>query len=80
VLTDQQVHVIRDSAPGMSHDRFITLWDVARMSQVVQADALQLHPEDAISTKLWVDRLKASNTNVFYKDKLDQSPPGSRLR
>jgi hypothetical protein len=39
-----------------------------------------LHPEDAISSKLWVDKLKEENVFAFYKDKLDPPPPESRLQ
>jgi hypothetical protein len=39
-----------------------------------------LHPEDAISAKLWMDRLKDENVHVFYKDKLDPPPLESRLQ
>ena len=46
--------------------------------QIEQAE-IRLHPEDAISVKLWVDRLKAENVSVFYKDKLDRSPTDSGL-
>jgi hypothetical protein len=44
------------------------------MAQVLDEEKVQLHPEDAISTRLWVDRLKAENITIFYKDKLNKSP------
>ncbi len=50
------------------------------MACVVQEENIRLHKEDAISTKLWVDRLKAKNICIFYKDKLDPSPSGSKLQ
>jgi hypothetical protein len=49
------------------------------MARQVEQAEIRLHPEDAISVKLWVDRLKADKTNVFYKDKLDHPPPDSGL-
>ena len=47
---------------------------------MVKKENIRLHIEDAISTKLWVDRLKAKNINTFYKDKLDLPPSGSKLQ
>ena len=47
---------------------------------MVEEENIRLHIEDAISTKLWVDRLKAKNINTFYKDKLDLPPSGSKLQ
>ena len=70
---------VRDSAPDGSRDKFITPKDVNRMARVLDDEKIRLHPEDAISTKLWVDRLKADNTLVFYKDKIGLPPPDSRL-
>ena len=55
------------------------LRDVSRMSCVVEQETIRLHPEDAISIRLWMDRLKKENMNVFYKDKLTP-PPASRLQ
>ena len=50
------------------------------MSQVIEQETIQLHAEDAISTRLWVDKLKSNSVNVFYKDKLEQPPSGSGLQ
>jgi len=50
------------------------------MARVIEQECIRLHLEDAISTRLWVDRLKADNINIFYKDRLDSSPIGSRLQ
>jgi hypothetical protein len=74
------VRFICDSAPQGSRDRFITLTDVSRLSRVINEEKIRLHPEDAISTRLWIDHLKSDNVNTFYKDKLDQPPSGSRLQ
>jgi len=35
-----------------------------------------LHPEDAVSIKLWVEKLHNEKHLVFYKDRLGSSPPG----
>ena len=50
------------------------------MSCAVEQETICLHPEDAISIKLWMDRLKEDNISVFYKDKLTPPPPASRLQ
>ena len=50
------------------------------MARVIQEENIRLHKEDAISTKLWVDRLKAKNICIFYKNKLDPPPSGSKLQ
>ena len=47
------------------------LADVNWMAHAVEKDFIRLHPEDAISTKLWVDRLQQNNISIFYKSKLD---------
>ena len=50
------------------------------MARAVEEENIRLHEEDSISTKLWVDRLKAKNTHIFYKDKRDPPPSGSKLQ
>ena len=50
------------------------------MACAVEEENIRLHIEDGISTKLWVDRLKAKNINIFYKDMLDLPPSGSKLQ
>jgi hypothetical protein len=79
-LIQSQARDIWDSAPDGSQDQFISLQDVCRMAHVVEEEDIRLHEEDGISTKLWVDRLKATNIDSFYKDKLDPPPSGSRLQ
>jgi len=50
------------------------------MACVVEEENIRLYKEDAILTKLWVDRLKAKNTHIFYKDKLDPPSSSSKLQ
>ena len=50
------------------------------MARTVEEEDIRLHKEDGISTKLWVDRLKANNTHTFFKDKVDSPPSGSKLQ
>ncbi len=80
VLIRLQVRDICDSAPNGSQDQFISLQDICRMARAVEEENIRLHKEDAISTKLWVDRLKAKNIHIFYKDKLNPPPSGSKLQ
>jgi hypothetical protein len=79
-LIQSQVRDIRDLAPDGSWDRFISLHDVCRMAHAVEEENIRLHEEDAISTKLWVDRLKARNIHTFHKDKQDPPPSGLKLQ
>jgi hypothetical protein len=74
------VRVVQNSAPDGTRDRFICLRDVSRMARALEDELIRLDSEDAISSKLWVDRLKGENVNIFYKDKLDPSPPASKLQ
>lgn len=46
----------------------------------MEQETIRLHPEDAISIKIWVDKLQEMKINVFYKDKLTHPPPASRLQ
>ena len=56
------------------------LRDISKITCTMHEETICLHSEDVISTKLWVDRLKSINVNMFYKDKLTLPPPTSRLQ
>jgi hypothetical protein len=49
------------------------------MARIVEEEKIRLDKDDAISTRLWMDRLTADETQVFYKDKSNPSPFGSNL-
>jgi hypothetical protein len=49
------------------------------MARIIEEEKIRLHNEDGVSTRLWMDRLKAENICVFLKDKITPSPPGSNL-
>ena len=66
-------------APVDSRDRFISPQDIAQMGRSYHNDKIWYHPEDAISTKLWVDKRRSENARIYCKDKLDLPPPGSSL-
>jgi hypothetical protein len=65
--------------PQRSWDRFIMLQDVNWMSWVIKQKTIQLYAEDVISIRLWVNKLKSNNVNVFYKNKLGQPPSSSGM-
>jgi hypothetical protein len=71
--------MIQNGAPDISHDKLIAPGEIRKMARQVEQAEIRLHPEDAISVKLWVDKLTADNQRVFYKDKLDHPPPDSGL-
>src|SRR5882762_5086265 len=68
--------MIRASAADGSCDKFIDLSDISHAARALDTDLIHLHPEDAISTKIWVEKLKEEEISIFYKDRLDSSPPG----
>jgi hypothetical protein len=49
------------------------------MAQIIEEEKISLYNENGVSTRLWMDRLKAENICVFLKDKITHSPPGSNL-
>ena len=73
----EQVQHVKNSVPIGSRDRYITLNNVNHLAQALEQETKQLHTEDIISTKLWVDHYKSGNISIFYKDKLDSPSPGS---
>jgi hypothetical protein len=59
-----------------SHDKFANFGDVSCVARVLDVETIRLHPQDGASIKLWIERLKDENIQIFYKDKLDPSPTG----
>ena len=49
------------------------------MARYHENDKICLHAEDALSIRLWVDKLKSRKAQIFYKDKIDRPPQGSTL-
>jgi hypothetical protein len=49
------------------------------MARIIEEEMICLHEEDAISSKLWMDRLEADKTRTFYEDKSNPPPFGSNL-
>ena len=67
-------------APDGSRDRFISPQDITRLARLLTNDKIRMHPEDAISTQIWADKLRSENVTIFHKNKLDSPPPGSSLQ
>jgi hypothetical protein len=63
----------------LSRERYISPVYVNRWARQIEQDKIRLNPEDAISVKLWVDRLKDQNFAIFLKDKATDPPMGSDL-
>ena len=70
---------MKKAAPIGSQDKYIVLSNVNCLTQALEWETKQLHSEDIISIKLWIDRYKSENISIFYKDKLDAPPLGSGL-
>jgi hypothetical protein len=79
-LTHPQVRLIRDLAPPNSRDRFISPSDVSRMGRSLLKNEICLHPEDAISIKLWGNRIRDEDDLIFHKSRLDPASQGSGLQ
>ena len=50
------------------------------MGRSLLKNKICLHQEDAISIKLWIDKIKEEDALIFYKDRLDPAPKGSELQ
>ena len=50
------------------------------MGRSLLKNEICLHPEDAISIRLWIDKIKDEDTLIFYKDRLDPASEGSGLQ
>lgn len=70
----------RSGKPNNSHDRFISPSHVSKIGRSLLKDEICLHPEDAISIKLWVDKINDEDSLIFHKDRLDPAPEGSGLQ
>ena len=68
------MRTIRDSAPELGQDKFISPEYVNRWGRVVEQAEIRLHPVDIILVQLWVDRLREDNVLLFLKD-MSEGPP-----
>jgi hypothetical protein len=65
---------ISERTPPRSYNHFISQQDITVMARPLENDKICLHLDNVILIKLWIDKLKADDINVFYKDRLDLSP------
>ena len=73
------MHTICDAESLDSRDRYISPDYVNRIAWQIEHEKIRLHPEDLMSVKLWVDKLRANNVILFLKDKATDPPLGSDL-
>ena len=59
----------------------LSLEEVNKIAQALDDnDKIRLHPDNAISTRLWVEQLSKEGTRTFYKDKQDLPSDDSGLQ
>ncbi|KAJ7730819.1 hypothetical protein B0H16DRAFT_1329762 [Mycena metata] len=56
---------------------FIQLRDIRRIQKEIEAESVQLYPDDGVSTLRWVENLRAKGHLLGFKSKSDPPPPGS---
>ena len=50
------------------------------MGRSLLKNEICLHPKDAISIKLWGNRIRDEDDLIFHKSRLDPAPQGSELQ
>jgi hypothetical protein len=66
-----------DKTAVASRNEFIQLRDIRRIEKDIEAETVQLHPDDGQSTIRWVENLRAKGHLLGFKSKTDPSPPDS---
>jgi hypothetical protein len=57
-------------------DHYMTMGEIGRIRKEIKREPIRLDPNDATSTRIWVEKLQSEGHFVHYKDKLDQPPEG----
>lgn len=57
----------------------MTMGEIGRIRKDIERESIRLDPNDANSTRIWVETLRSEGHFIVYKDKLDRSPEGSDL-
>ena len=70
---------IRSWFSAYERDHYITNGEICRIRKEVLRAEIRLDANDALSTQIWVDKLRSQGDFVYYKDKLDPPPEGSDL-
>jgi hypothetical protein len=79
-LTDRpQINKLRSRFSEDERDHYITRGEISRIRKDVMRADIQLDPNDAQSTRNWVNTLRSEGEFVYYKDKRDPPPEGSLL-
>jgi hypothetical protein len=79
-LTDYlQINKMRIRFSEDERDHYITKGEICRIRKDVQRANIQLDPNDAQSTRIWVNMLQSEGEFVYYKDKQDPPPEGADL-
>jgi hypothetical protein len=60
-------------------DHYMTMGEIGRIRKDIERESIRLDPNNANSTRIWVETLQSEGHFIVYKDKLDQPPEGSDL-
>jgi hypothetical protein len=70
---------MRDVFSEQEQDHYITMGEIGRIRKDIEREKIRLDPNDARSTRIWVETLQSKGNFICYKDKLDQPPEDSNL-
>ena len=74
-----QINKLRIRFSEDERDHYITKGEISRIRKDVERANIQLDPNDAQSTRNWVNTLRSEGEFVYYKDKRDSPPEESDL-
>lgn len=60
-------------------DHYLTMDEISRIRRDVEREIIQLDPNDANSTRIWIDKVQSEGHFAYYKDKQDPPPEASDL-
>jgi hypothetical protein len=49
----------------------MTMGEIGRIRKDIERESIRLDPNDATSTRIWVEKLQSEGHFICYKDKLD---------
>jgi hypothetical protein len=79
-LTDHwQKREMRSVFSEQERDHYMTMGEIGRIRKDIERESIRLDPNDANSTRIWVETLQSEGHFIVYKDKLDRPPEGSDL-
>ncbi|KAJ6552239.1 hypothetical protein DFH09DRAFT_833175, partial [Mycena vulgaris] len=68
-----------DDGIAVSRTEFIELRDIRKIQKEIEAETVQLHPDDGQSVLKWVERLRAKDHLLGFKSRTDPPPTGSGI-